>query len=457
MKLTPFLLSSVVILASFSQSLAAPTVAASLAFSGAGEHPPLQSSEFVDRALTSFKRYAGSDGVFDAKDVKRLAPLSARQASGFSKSDFERIHTLDLDGDGKVQKDEVEVWARDAFDAYDTDGNGSVAGGEIGAISKDFEPYRANAANANAPETVSIYVGEPPKIPHNTSSKCDFPDVDGATVVFVSKYEAGNLIDLAIAGLDTEADSAEVQIEPGAGPLYVVAQTFMPTVWRVTGDVSRVSRFVAVGINRGPDAGDGVGVSGLTADKVTFVAGLDCLPWTSDEAGRYKQSVELKEKLGKAPDKVVANYTMSTVSIPSGTFSEPNRGTPIDLFSMFPKISSSAAQSDAARNLSIYSPLGLLRIDPRSVVAPTKVQPYDVLPQQVGLLQLISDGQIVEQNGLYRIVKPIRRYPAGLTGALSVKFMICDGVPQPGGSPGHSEVLREVPMIADPVCEAHRG
>lgn len=262
---------------------------------------------------------------------------------------------------------------------------------------------------------------------------------------FVSKYEAGNLIDIAIAGKDTEADSTEIHIEDGSEPLFVIAQTFTPTVWRVTGDVSRVARFVAPGINRGNETIEGVGVAGLPKEKVTFLPGADCLGWQGDEAGRYQQMVELAQKLGQSPDKVVSNYTMSTVALPSGKFTAPDRGTPIALETMFPNMTSAVARSDAAQNLSIYSPLGLLRIDPATVVATTEIETYDVLPQQAGLVQLQVEGKMVEQDRLYRIVQPIPRYPAGLGGAHSVKFMLCDGVPQPSGSPGHSDVLKEVP------------
>ncbi|MCV9964265.1 hypothetical protein OIU34_20475 [Pararhizobium sp. BT-229] len=460
MKLKTLLLSSIISLPSFGPSLANSNVAVGLAFRNS-DIPPMRSSEFVDRALASFKRYAGSDDVFDARDEGRLSPLAARQAAGFSKSDFERVKSLDLDGDSKVQKDEVQIWAMDAFDSYDVNGNAVIDGNELQELSKDFEPYRAIAAHASEPESIVVHL-ETPRTPTYMlgmaqQSTCDLPDTDGAKVAFVSKYEAGNLIDIAIAGKDTEADSTEIHIEPGSEPLYVIAQTFTPTVWRVTGDVSRVSRFVVPGINRGNGTSDGVGVAGLPEDKVTFLPGTNCLEWKGDEAGRYQQMVDLAQKLGKSPDKVVSNYTMSTVALPSGKFTEPDRGRPINLQAMFPNMTSAIARSDAAQNLSHYSPLGLLRIDPSSVVATTEVEIYDVLPQQAGLVQLQVEGKMVEQDRLYRIVQPIPRYPAGLGGAHSVKFMICDGVPQPGGSPGHSDVLNEVPMVADPVCEAHRG
>lgn len=139
MKLKTLLLSSVISLSSFTPSLADPNAAIGLAF-GNSEFPPMRSSEFVDRALASFKRYAGSDDVFDARDERRLSPLAARLAAGFSKSDFERVKSLDLDQDGRVQKDEVQIWAMDAFDTYDANGNAVIDSNELQSLTKDLSP-----------------------------------------------------------------------------------------------------------------------------------------------------------------------------------------------------------------------------------------------------------------------------------------------------------------------------
>ncbi len=69
---------------------------------------------------------------------------------------------------------------------------------------------------------------------------------------------------------------------------------------------------------------------------------------------------------------------------------------------------------------------------------------YDVLPQRLGLIQLIKTGAITTANdGFYRIVKPIARFPAGLNGGYRVNFLLAKGVPMPAGSAGHSDVWSE--------------
>ncbi len=101
---------------------------------------------------------------------------------------------------------------------------------------------------------------------------------------------------------------------------------------------------------------------------------------------------------------------------------------------------SSALESDLYR----YYPDGIETIRPQDVVASGKAETYDVLPQEAGLLQLMKSGALsLLRDGAYSIDKPIARFPAGLTGAHSVKFVLRRGVPVPAGSPGHSPVLME--------------
>lgn len=87
---------------------------------------------------------------------------------------------------------------------------------------------------------------------------------------------------------------------------------------------------------------------------------------------------------------------------------------------------------------------GLAVFDPNELVAKTSVEPYVVLPDQAGLLQLIADNKIeVLSSGHYRVKESIPHYPAGLTGAHSVTLVLADSVELPSGDPGHSTVILE--------------
>jgi hypothetical protein len=59
------------------------------------------------------------------------------------------------------------------------------------------------------------------------------------------------------------------------------------------------------------------------------------------------------------------------------------------------------------------------------------------------LSQLLKSGVLTRNGqGEYLINKKMR-FPAGLTGAHSAKFLLLRGVPKPEGQPGHSRVVSE--------------
>lgn len=83
-------------------------------------------------------------------------------------------------------------------------------------------------------------------------------------------------------------------------------------------------------------------------------------------------------------------------------------------------------------------------VNPRQVVADTRVDPYKVLPCQMGLSQLIGAGAIeLTASRAFHIVKPIAHMPPSMGGAHSVKLIVAKGVPVPPGSPVHSCVVLE--------------
>lgn len=96
-----------------------------------------------------------------------------------------------------------------------------------------------------------------------------------------------------------------------------------------------------------------------------------------------------------------------------------------------------------------FSPAGIAVIDPDRVVTQGwKAEWYEVMPQGFGLAQLMDQGVIVREGGsdvapVYRIVKPMARFPAGLCGAHRVDFILSAGVPMPAGNPCHSGIRQK--------------
>ena len=90
-----------------------------------------------------------------------------------------------------------------------------------------------------------------------------------------------------------------------------------------------------------------------------------------------------------------------------------------------------------------FSPGGVVEVDPKDVVASKPAEPYEVLPQQAGLIQLVQAGALTQNGrGEFLIHKKIR-FPAELYGAHSVKFLLLRGVPEQDGDPGHSDLISE--------------
>jgi len=87
-------------------------------------------------------------------------------------------------------------------------------------------------------------------------------------------------------------------------------------------------------------------------------------------------------------------------------------------------------------------PGGIESVMPEDVLSNGTIEPYDVLPRQAGLVQFVRSGQLsVLSDRTFSIDRPIPRFPAGLGGSHSVKFVLRRGVPMPKGDPGHSLVL----------------
>jgi hypothetical protein len=163
----------------------------------------------------------------------------------------------------------------------------------------------------------------------------------------------------------------------------------------------------------------------------------------------------VRNETGKEPI-VAARYAVSSFSAPSGGITPVvganQPGTPtliIQKQSGTLQVEGNAniviqsGPADIAREVDRFYPDGVVEIDPAAVVASDKAERYGVLPSQAGLLQLVSAGALTKSNnGEFHIRQKIR-FPAGLAGAHSARFLLLRGVPVPDGNPGHSCVISE--------------
>lgn len=195
---------------------------------------------------------------------------------------------------------------------------------------------------------------------------------------------------------------------------------------------------MATSFEKAPGGRSAVAAAGIAPDRLTALRG-DCLSYFYKPDSREALSARgvIRRSLGRASDAMVGTYSSRALSIPSGTLEKVERNAPVSA----PPGFDARAWENAVR----FWPAGIGRINRRKVASKTTVEPYTVFPSQAGIAQLIGSGAIVRE-GLGRnlkIVRPISRYPARMTGSHSERLIIGKGVPLPPGDPGHSCVMME--------------
>lgn len=285
------------------------------------------------------------------------------------------------------------------------------------------------------------------------AASCDVvAPTPGALIHVVTGYEGNALANVSIGGQDRVTETAELVIEPGDKPLYIVVASYELVIWRVTGAVDRVERIVVQSAVGSSDIRSGA-VAGLPAEKVTFVAAGACLAGGWEKTANKDAAAAMRKRFGRDVAGVVADYTIASVSLPSGKGGDGPRGE-VDIVvsggkryiltedGMVEEPTPKVGEEDGAiaRELNRFHPGGVVKIDPKTVVSAYPVEPYVVLPQQAGLAQLMEQGLIKRQGNAFLVLQPIPRFPAGLHGAHSVSFVLGPDVPLPPGDPGHSSV-----------------
>lgn len=355
-------------------------------------------------------------------------PADARPGSGNPVAKMETLLTFAPAGSDRLTAADLDAAARAAFATADQNANGQLDDAELA-------PVRQEARKLFRSRPMMPLAG------------CKFPKISpDARLVFVAGYESETISNLTVAGQDEATGTQEIAVSPGKGPVYIVASSFNPMIWRLTGAVDRVETFVSTS-KRNADGKIASGVTGIAAAKANFLQ-AECVPLseTFADGGVAKVGDVMIQLVGRKADEVFFRYAPD---FPSGEIggsavkSVDLPGTQAKPLAAYPKSASRETYEAMLR----YSPGGTFTINPKWVVSNAQVEPYAILPKGAGLLQLEIDGAIVRAvsrgRPSYRIVKNIRRFPPGLNGALSVAFSLAPGVALPAGNAGHSTVLSE--------------
>ena len=284
-------------------------------------------------------------------------------------------------------------------------------------------------------------------------------------LVFLSTYEGASLSTVSLAGQDEVTQVAALDIEAGNEPLTLVISSYNAIIWKFTGATDRIAK-VYVGSSRvnSTDGKSAAGITGLAKDKVGFLTGRRCLGRFSEaqSSEAIVASARIAKLAGRPVDTLLAAYSSNVIHLPSGEGAKPNESNGnsngLTIIDGSKRIIIGAngelkvEATDAGKNGGLnwikremlrFSPGGVQSINIKDVVSEAKPEVYGVLPQQAGLLQLASEGKIKSTGGNGFLILQKIRYPAGLAGAHSVKFILSKGVPVPDGDPGHSCVFSE--------------
>lgn len=379
------------------------------------ENPQYQKAR--DRQVDEMmKADTNGDGAIDFNEARESK--NKYEGTNYVADRARELLALDPNKDGRMTATELETLARNAFAIVDIDGNSVISYAEHEPFNKVAQPVRSAQANAGT---------------------CEIPKpATGQYLLVVGSYEGEAISTASVVGQDEVTTVSQVEIEPGTEPLYLLLASSQPRIWQLTGATNRVARVVLA-------ARKGIGVTGIAREKVTFAPENNCLMLSSkvDDITRAVVNGAITRSIGRGPDAIIGEYAIHIIKAPSGLITKAPRRTPAP--------SGLTTDQEMVWNESIrFNPAGVTDIDPAKVVASSRVERYQVLPQQSGLLQLMKEGVLQRisvrsymGNMSFKIVKPMKRYPAGLAGAHSVTFLLAKGLPTPAGDPGHSCVISE--------------
>ena len=451
-----------------------------------------KASALMPIAMRMFMADLNGDGVITEDELRRRLQYDQRLTNSPSatiaanvEQEVRKFMAADTDHDGRITWDEAIAWLRqqanpaatygmgvtvkqvltlappgkssltlaeleDAATAFfrkvDTDSNGTISLDEL-----ETERTRVNQANLDVTRQRATEAAR---------VNCDVPKAsDAAKVVLLSAYETESLSTVALGSQNEVTGVGNVVAEPGTGPLYLVIATNQATIWRFYGATDRIERVVVMSTQPwsgklAKNAPPRAGVVGVPAERVSFPHAGNCLSYftTAPSTQSAQAAGTVKAVVGKSPEVVVAKYSVIAFNAPSGRIESTKTGGGGGLIIVQNgqrfvvengKMRALETTQNPDAELDRFHPGGVVTIDAKAVVASVPVEPYEVLPQEAGLSQLVKSGALSRNGSNEFLINKEMRFPGGLNGAHSVKFLLRRGVPTPTGHPGHSTVISE--------------
>lgn len=383
-----------------------------------------------DDANRFIKTYdVDGDGVISLAEMSALR--TGQREDNLQSAHIEALFALDPNHDGKLTAEELKDLAARAFATLDVDGNGILSQDELAALN----------ARRGTEASINGYDGFRHRLETMKATCSGPPASPDETVVLLDISRGGALADYTVGGQDVSTTASRIDVASGAGKLYVVATASTPVIWQVQGDAARISHLLLVG----PPSKAGramAGATGLEAGKMAFLEGRNCLPINS-----Y--------------DPVSAEWLQAKAAVKTITGKDAQAAVSAEQGNIF-HVASDAVRHDPAKQqekpaapknydpdmwtrVLAAAPGGVANFNGLKIVSDIPAESYQVLPGEAGLARLIAEGKVkreVSESGeRFWIVKDIPRYPADLSGARAVRFVLAKGVRLPAGELNHSCVV----------------
>jgi Ca2+-binding EF-hand superfamily protein len=423
-----------------------------------------QNAEFIEGRIDKLKAMdADGDGRVTVVEMLKSAASDPEHASRVTSTARQARSLLTLAPDGRtsVTLADVEAAVETLFRTVDADGDGILSRDEVNGyrINPNTPDSQARLAAVQAAQQRERAwrdaQSKRQREEAEAKAACAMPKAsDAAKVVLVGVSNAVVLSSTTIGNQDVAVHVGNVTVEAGDEPLYLVLTSSNPTIWRFAGAVERIERVVLTGATTGPNRSQPrekplVGAMGLAAELITFLGQPGCFgSFSETPTSRASMAMAaVSRAIGKRVSVLAAQSSFNDVAVPSGTFRPvqiENRDSRLlaKLFRML-RTDVDWGTDGLKHELRRLNPAGVIEVDPQHVISSLPAERYEVLPQGLGLIQLVHSGAIVRSgHDEYLITRKIR-FPAALYGGHSVRFLLLRDVPLPDGDPGHSRVISE--------------
>ena len=369
--------------------------------------PPRQ-REMPNAGELFAERDANGDGQWTLEEaLATVRPAEAntrafRQRSGR----FDRIFSIDADGDGRLTEAELTEAFLRVFNAIDANDDGEISAAEFTNAQTDIEHARIIAESQSCP------------LPR--------PSADAHSVAIATAR--GQLLSgLALGPQDEVTSIIDITIEPGAQPIQLILASLDPVIWRLTGATGRVENVNVFGMDSDAAGNVLAGVSGVSGQIVNFVEPR-CVSLNAALGGRRDANERLAILLGAATGHSVSPLSTSggvgNVSVPSLSTERASGDLPAP----------EGFDPDLWRDANRSWPRGVELPDASSITSLVALEIYDILPQRMGTAQLVAQGVIepTEYHAEYRVLRPFPRFPAGMQRRTCLELCLARGNPHAG-------------------------